>query len=191
MASTARRLITVDEFLTLEFSGQEGFRVELDNGVISMMAGGSLHHARVQRTLIALLFIALKGSECSPFGSDIGVRTHNLSLRYPDVSILCGHDDARSNDLFEVGDPRVVFEILSPSTRQIDLEVKLHEYCSTSSLEAIVYIDIDAEQIRHLRRRTDGGWDDDTLKSGADLAFPSLGVSLAWQDIFGSSSPDI
>jgi Uma2 family endonuclease len=187
MATSARRLITVDEFLTLEFSGEEGFRVELDNGVISMMAGGSLRHARIQRTLIGLLFAALKGSPCSPFGSDVGVRTHDLSLRYPDLSILCGHDDSSSDNLFEVDDPRVVIEILSPSTRRLDLDVKLHEYCSTPSLEAIAYIDPDAETIRLLRRRPDRGWDDEDLKSGEALAVPSLGISLTWQDIFARS----
>ena len=65
MASAARKLLSVDEFLELEFSGMEGFRVELDNGVISMMAGGSARHARIQRNLIATLYQKLKGSGCT------------------------------------------------------------------------------------------------------------------------------
>jgi Uma2 family endonuclease len=184
MASAAKRLITVDEFLALEFSGMEGFRVELDNGVISMMAGGSLGHGRVQRNLIGLLFAALRGSACGPFGSDTGIRTHDLSLRYPDVSIICGHEDAESDGLFEVRDPKVVFEILSPSTRKIDLEIKLREYCATASLVAIVYIDPEAETIRLLRRSDARGWDDEDLQPGMPLTLPSLGVSLTWQDVF-------
>jgi Uma2 family endonuclease len=184
MATAARRLITVDEFLTLEFSGEEGFRVELDNGVISMMAGGDLRHARIQRNLIGLLFAALKGSGCSPYGSDVGVRTHDLSLRYPDVSIVCGHDDGQSDALREIKDPRVVFEVLSASTSHIDLDVKLREYCATPSLDLIVYIDPELQSIRLLRRRDDRGWEDEVLKAGNLLALPGLGASLAWNDIF-------
>lgn len=187
MASAARRLITVDEFLTLEFSGDEGFRVELDNGVISMMAGGNIRHALIQRNLIGALFAALKGSGCSPFGSDVGVRTHDLSLRYPDVSILCGHDGGGSDDLYEVKDPRAVFEVLSSSTRRIDLDVKLREYCATSSLEMIVYIDPEAETVRFLRRRADRGWDDEEMNRGDLLNLPTLGVSLTWNEIFARS----
>jgi Uma2 family endonuclease len=184
MATAARRLITVDEFLTLEFSGEEGFRVELDNGVISMMAGGDLRHARIQRNLIGLLFMALKGSACSPYGSDVGVRTHDLSLRYPDVSIICGHDDNESDVLREISDPRAVFEVLSSSTRHLDLDIKLREYCSTPSLDLIVYIDPEVEAIRLLRRRDDRGWEDETLKVGDALTLPGLGVTLSWSEIF-------
>jgi Uma2 family endonuclease len=184
MASAARRLITVDEFLTLEFSGAEGFRVELDNGVISMMAGGSVRHARIQRNLIGLLYASLKGSGCSPYGSDVGVRTHDLSLRYPDVTIICGHNDEQSDALFEIDNPRVVFEILSPSTRRLDLETKLQEYCATVSLDAIIYIDPDAETIRILRRNADRGWDDREVEPGADVVLTSLGVTLSRADIF-------
>ena len=187
MASAARRLITVDEFLTLEFSGEEGLRVELDNGVISMMAGGNLRHARIQRNLIGRLFMALQGSGCGPFGSDVGVRTHDLSLRYPDVSILCGHEEDESDGLYEINDPRAVFEILSPSTHRIDLDVKLREYCSTSSLEAIVYIDPEAETVRMLSRRADRGWDDAELNSGEKLVLSAFGVSLSWLEIFARS----
>jgi Uma2 family endonuclease len=184
MASAARRLITVDEFLTLEFSGAEGFRVELDNGVISMMAGGSLRHARIQRNLIGLLYASLKGSGCSPYGSDVGVRTHNLSLRYPDVSIICGHDDARSDALWEIDDPCVVFEILSPSTRRLDLDTKLLEYCATTSLDAIVYIDPEAETIRLLSRSTNRGWDDREIEAGGDIVLATLELKLGWTDVF-------
>jgi Uma2 family endonuclease len=184
MASAARRLITVDEFLTLEFSGAEGFRVELNNGVISMMAGGSLRHARIQRNLISLLYTSLKGSGCSPYGSDVGVRTHDLSLRYPDVTIMCGHDDEQSDGLFEIDDPHVVVEILSPSTRRLDLDTKLPEYCATASLDAIIYIDPDAETIRLLLRNVDRGWRDTELAAGEDVVLASLGVTLAHGGIF-------
>jgi Uma2 family endonuclease len=184
MATAARRLITVDEFLTLEFSGAEGFRVELDNGVISMMAGGSLRHARIQRNLIGLLYAALKDSGCSPYGSDVGVRTHDLSLRYPDVTIMCGHSDERSDALFEIDDPRVVIEILSPSTRRLDLDTKLHEYCATVSLDAIIYIDPDAEAIRLLLRNADRSWCDRQVEPGTDVVLPTLDVTLRWADVF-------
>ena len=184
MASAARKLLSVEEFLELEFSGDEGFRVELDNGVISMMAGGSARRARIQRNLIAVLYQDLKGTECSPYGSDVGVRTHGLSLRYPDVSVFCGRDEAENDLRREFDDPRVVIEILSPSTTRLDLEVKLPEYCATPSLEGIVYIDPAGETVQVFRRTSGRGWIDQMFRSGDRIDIPGLNTHLDWADIF-------
>ena len=105
MATNARRLLTVEEFLEIEFTGNEGHCLELDNGAIRLMAGGSAAHARVQTNILGNLFARLKGSGCSPYGSDMGVRTHDLSLRYPDVSVFCGRESPENDKLKHKFDP--------------------------------------------------------------------------------------
>lgn len=187
MATSAKRLLTVDEFLQLEFSGDEGRRVELDNGRIRMMAGGSGEHARVQKNIFGALFVALRGSPCSPYGPDMGIRTHDLSLRYPDVSVFCGRDSTENDKLLEFDDPRVVVEVLSPSTKDQDEGVKLHEYCAIASLQAIIYVDPVAETIRLLTRTDARGWSDETIAPGGHVPLAELGVSLAWAEIFARS----
>ena len=185
MATAAKRLLTVDEFLSLEFSGDEGRRVELSNGIIRMMAGGSAAHARIQSNVFGALFVALRGTGCSPYGPYMGVRTHDLSLRYPDASVFCGRDDPANDKLLEFDDPRLVVEILSPSTRDEDNGVKLREYQAMTSLDAILYVDPEAETIRLLTRTAGRGWNDDDPPKGAAVVLAELGVALTWDEIFG------
>lgn len=185
MATTAKRLLTVDEFLQLEFSGDEGRRVELDNGRICMMAGGSGEHARVQKNIFGALFIALRGTGCAPYGPDMGIRTHDLSLRYPDVSVFCGRDAEANDKLLEWDDPRVVVEVLSPSTKDQDERVKLHEYCAVASLDAILYADPVAKKLRLLTRTGARGWSDIEIATGATATLPTLNIVLTWEDVFG------
>jgi Uma2 family endonuclease len=184
MATAARRLLTVEEFLALEFSGDEGRRIELSNGTIRLMAGGSIAHARVQQNISGLLFVALRESLCSPFGPDMGVRTHDLSLRYPDVSVFCGRDDPEFDKLLECNDPKLIVEVLSPSTKREDIGIKLPEYQSIASLDAILYVDPDAETIRLLTRTSSRGWSDENVEDGKDIILQALGVKLAWNDVF-------
>jgi Uma2 family endonuclease len=184
MASAARRLLTVEEFLELEIELEGVPRIELDNGVIWAMAGGSAAHNRVQSNVMGILFQRLQGSGCRPYGPDMGVRVHDLSLRYPDISVFCGRDGPENDKLKQFDDPKLVVEILSPSTRRKDEDVKLPEYRSISSLDAILYIDPDAETVQLSTRTAGGGWRDVELEANHDVVLVALGVSLTRAEIF-------
>jgi Uma2 family endonuclease len=182
MATLATHLTTVDEFLGMAFDTDE--RYELDNGVVRLMAGGTAIHARIQTNVLVALAGKLAGTGCSPFGPDMGVQTHQLSLRYPDVSVFCGRDGQENDRLKAFDDPKLVVEILSHATRTRDIEVKLPEYRSVASLDAILYIDPD-DQTVHLETRDEArGWGVTTYAKGDQVELPQLGVALAWNEIF-------
>jgi Uma2 family endonuclease len=179
-------LITVDEFLKMDFGPDR--KAELVGGVIRMMGGGTRVHARVQANLVYHLMLALKGSSCRPFGSDMAVRINGTELRYPDVSVYCGEQQTPEYDLDLAGtDPTVVFEVLSPSTKRIDQQAKLPDYQSVRSIKTIVYIDPVGELIRTIVRSGDLGWIDSGLKQVEALELASLGVSIPARDIFARS----
>ncbi len=184
MATAARRLLTVEEFLELDIELEGVPRIELDNGVILAMAGGSGTHNRVQGNVMGVLFQRLKGSGCRPYGPDMGVRAHDLSLRYPDVSVFCGRDGPENDKLKQFDDPKLIVEILSPSTRRKDMDVKLPEYRAIHSLEAILYIDPDAESVQLSMRTSGGGWRDFEVSTDEDVALPSLNIILTREEIF-------
>lgn len=186
MATLAKRLITVEEFLDIEWDDSDT-KAELDNGVIRimrMMAGGSGMHSRVQINIISTLRVKLKGSGCRPHGSDMAVLTGDYSVRYPDASVFCGRDGADSDKLKVFDDPRLLVEVLSPTTRTQDLEVKLPEYRALRTLKTILLIDPEEETIRLLKRDTAGEWTDEKLERGADVELSDLTITLTWDDIF-------
>lgn len=179
LALTDPRLLTAEEFYQIDFGPD--LKAELDNGVIRMMAGGTRDHARVQANITAFLRTNLRGSGCRPYGSDMSVRAHDLSVRYPDVTVDCGSPEDRGDDT-RLTAPRAIFEVLSPSTRDLDLRVKSEEYRALPTVDTIVFVDPDAETVI-VHQRIANGWNQ-TLPAPADVPLPSLGVTLPHAEIF-------
>lgn len=180
MATRSDRLLTADEFLQIDFGPD--LKAELDRGVIRMMGGGVYGHSRIQMNLWGFLRAALRGSSCRPHGSDMAVRVRDSSVRYPDATIDCAADSAKQRDRV-LSDPRVIMEVLSPSTRDDDLGVKLAEYRLLSSVEVIAFIDPDDETLATTRRTPAGGWTDPVF-TRQDLAILSLDLIIPHAEIF-------
>ncbi len=174
-------LVTADEFLLMDFGER---KAELDNGVIRMMAGGTRRHSTVQINIIAALRAKLRGSGCQPQGPDMATRTHDISVRYPDVSVFCGKGGEAFDDDIKDDSPRVLFEILSNGTARTDLKVKLEEYKALPSVDTIVYVDIGTERLRVVQRTGPDAWADQNHREPHDIALPALGVTLTNDEIF-------
>lgn len=99
-APPAYPLLTAEEFFEIDFGEH---KAELDNGVIRIMAGGGRRHARVSGNILLALASRLRGSGCAAYPSDMAVRTCKRSVRYPDVSVYCGREDA----LFDIANERL------------------------------------------------------------------------------------
>lgn len=175
-------LLSAAQFLEIDFG--VGVKAELDHGTIRMMVGGSAIHARVQSNVSGWLRTALRGTGCRPFGPDMGVRTHNLSVRYSDVSVFCGRDDAAFDNEKAFDDPRVIFEILSGSTACTDLRVKLEEYKMLPSIDTIVFVDTVAERVRIVQRTGPGAWSDVRAMQPQDVDLPSVNAVVPHSEIF-------
>ena len=175
----AYRRVTVREFLEMELGDA---KAELVDGMILMMAGGSARHAAIAANLIGSLMARLRGSGCRSYGSDLAIRTGDDSIRFPDVSVYCRDDLAATGNAKLLGVPRVVFEVLSPSTASNDQITKLAEYLSLPGLKAVVFIDPENERARIIEpaAERDAAW----LPVGSDLDLPMLGISLPHSEIF-------
>jgi Uma2 family endonuclease len=185
MATLATHLVTAEEFLGMEF--ETDCRFELDNGVVRMMGGGTARHARIQANLLTSLARQLKGSGCEPFGPDMGLRNHRLSVRYPDVTVYCGRSGPENDKMKAFDDPKMVIEVLSPSTRTRDIEVKLPEYRAMESIEAILYVDPDDESMHLETRDSDRNWTVSSCGAGGELTVDTLNLALTGAEVFARS----
>jgi len=175
------RLLTAEEFLEIDFGPD--LKAELEDGVIRMMTGGTRRHNRIQVNLIAALRPRLRGSGCRPNGTDTAVRTHGMSVRYPDVSVTCGQTVA--DDERDVAyDPRLIVEILSPSTQRSDRTTKLNEYKALASVDTIVLVDPTAERLHVFQRTGPHGWAETDHPDPVDLHLPALGLTVPHDEIF-------
>ncbi len=179
----AYRKITADEFLAMDFGTDKRF--ELEDGVIVMMAGGTEAHAWVQLNILSWLRQRLRGTSCRPYGPDMAMQISETEIRYPDISIYC--DQPPRDELADrrkLSDPRVVIEVLSPSTTQLDQGTKLEEYKSIASIRTIAFVDPINEMCRTVERQGPYGWMDSVFSGQTGIVIPSIDLLIPHVEIF-------
>jgi Uma2 family endonuclease len=130
--------MTLEEYLKFEEKSPQ--RHEFINGVLFAMTGPSVAHARITTNLAIAIGTHLKGGPCEVFASDLKViisRDVNEIGYYPDVVVDCRPD---TRDTHFVRDPKLVVEVLSPSTQHIDRREKLQNYRLIDSVEEYVLV---------------------------------------------------
>ncbi len=181
MSEPAQKPWSVEAF----FAWQEGRveRYELVNGFpVRMMTGARNVHDDIVVNVLAELRTQLRGSGCRPFTADGSVETRPGQIRRPDVGVDCGQRDP--ND-YKAALPRLIVEVLSPSTRDFDTFGKLDEYKEVASLEHILLIEPNTPLVvmwfrdagRLWRERRSEGLD-------ANVDLPELSLTLPLRAIY-------
>jgi Uma2 family endonuclease len=162
----ALKRYTEEEYLALEREAEE--RHEYLDGQIFVMAGESLPHGDISTNLVAELRNQLKGSPCRLLSKDMKVRSGPLPKRrnsskglfsYPDAVIVCGEPQFLDERRDVLINPKVIIEVLSPSTEAFDCNEKFRRYRSFSpSLTDYLLIAQDKPVIQHFAKREDGLW---------------------------------
>ncbi len=140
-----------EEYLALERAAE--FKSEYINGEIVAMAGESPNHGRLKSDVNRIIGNQLVGKICETFTSDTKVRTPGINIfGYPDVVVVCGelifHD--RFKDV--IINPKVIIEVLSPSTELYDRGEKFASYRQLESLTDYLLISQDKPLIEHYVR---------------------------------------
>jgi Uma2 family endonuclease len=157
MASNPKQRFTPEEYLELERKAE--FKSEYLDGQIYAMAGASPAHCVITPNLTSELVSQLGETPCQVFSSDMKVRTTYKGLySYPDLSVVCGepifHDDKQDILI----NPKVIFEVLSPSTEAFDRGAKFFRYQIIDTFTDYVLIAQDEPRLEHFIRQQDGGW---------------------------------
>lgn len=183
MAGPAIRRMTPEEFFEWQL-GQDGL-YELVDGVpvphVKMMTGASVQHDRATVNIIVSLGSQLRGSGCRPTTDDIALRTSIATLRRPDITVECGE---LVRDTYESRSPRLVVEVLSPSTSSVDRFRKLDEYRRHPTLRCILLVETRFPSAL-LYRRVGETWEPETYEAMSDIIdLPEIGARLALADIY-------
>lgn len=183
MGGTASKLMTPEEFFTWQLGQEDLYELVEGNPVkmLKMMTGASFRHDLMVVNVITLLRSQLRDGPCRPTTADIGIRTKIKSLRRADVMVEC---DPTIDAGHEARAPKLVVEVLSPSTTNIDQFRKLEEYKAHPSLAYILLIDTVVPKAA-LYARSDTGRDVTDFEGlHGEIALPAIGAALAMADIF-------
>ena len=184
MSSHALNYISPEEYLERERAADT--KHEYVHGEMVAMAGGSPRHAMVIANVTGALWTRLQAGGCTAFSSDlrIAVRWGEL-IAYPDVSVVCGDlqyvDDRRDT----VTNPRVIVEVLSPSTKNFDRGEKSRLFRLMPSIAEFLLIEQEPVEIEHYRKQPNGDWLLTTIRDrDAMIRLESLGCELPVADIY-------
>lgn len=175
---------TFEQYLELEEIAQ--VRHEFYDGEIYAMAGGTPEQAAMAATITTLLGRQLAG-DCRVYSSDLRVRVLATGLAtYPDVTVVCGPSERDPASPTHVVNPRLVVEVLSPSTADYDRGEKLQHYQQVPSLQAVVLVDHERERI-DVWSRTASGWQTKTHQPGSVVTLAAVGAELTVDDVFSAA----
>ncbi|MEI7711923.1 MAG: Uma2 family endonuclease [Rhodospirillales bacterium] len=183
MSATAEKPWTVDRFFAWQERRSE--RYELVNGLpLRMMAGAKNVHDDIVVNLVAELRNQLRGSGCRPFTGDGAIETIPGQIRRPDAGVDCGRRDPNG---LKAATPKMVAEVLSPSTRDVDTLAKLAEYQLVETIDHILLIEPNAAEAMHWFRGEGRRWSREIVEGiDSTVALTSIGVTLKLSELYES-----
>ena len=185
---------TEDEYLALERASQE--RREYVDGQIYLMAGESEAHGTICVNLTVEIGSQLKGTPCRAFSKDTKVRSGPLpKTRYsaeglysfPDLLVVCGKAQYLDEHRDVLLNPRVIIEVLSPSTEAFDRTDKFARYRKhLDSLTDYVVVAQSQPLVEHFARDDNGDWviAATATELSASVAINSIGCTHRLVDVY-------
>lgn len=180
-ADPGLRLMSVEEYL--QFEEKATLRHEYINGGVYAMSGVTLAHNRITFQLATAISGRLRTGPCKVFLNDVKLRLElgsDMIFYYPDVIVACRPEEWGANF---VRNPKLVVEVLSPSTQHIDRREKSLNYHRAAIEEYVILSQTERQAILH---RYGGRWDLEVASGpGAVLQLRSLGLSIPIEEVYG------
>lgn len=163
--------MTVEEYL--KFDADASAKHEYVRGHVFAMSGSTEAHNVICSNLVAAIHGSLRGTGCRVFSTDMRVRIETANcFYYPDVVVTCEPYDGRS--VFKKA-PRLIVEVLSPSTKHVDSREKLVAYKELPSLAQYVIVHQNRVKIEVHTRVSATSWESVFLAGRSDeLALQAL-----------------
>jgi len=142
--------MTVDEYLA--WAEEHPGRYELLDGTVFAMPPEGAGHAEKKAAVHAALLAGIRARHlaCHALPDGMTVRIDDTTAYEPDALVYCGPKLAPS--ALEVPNPLIVVEVLSPSTRHIDLSAKLADCFRLPSIAHYLIVDPEKPRIVHHAR---------------------------------------
>lgn len=175
---------SIEEYLEMEEVSEE--RHEYYQGEIFAMSGPKVPHGIISGNTFLALGNKLKGKPYRPFNGEQRIHIEkNTLFTYPDIFVVCGEIETRNNDNWNILNPTVIVEILSPSTRDYDRGQKFKLYRDIPTLKEYVLIDSESINVEIFFLNTHGNWELTEYKSIEDwFILNSIQVKLELKEIY-------
>ena len=178
-----KKLYTFEEYLALEEASET--RYEYWDGEVFAMAGTTRRHNVLVQNLTRLLYPFVRKNGCQTFAESVKQEIWKRQRYvYPDVIYTCDPDDISADDDKWVKNPSLLIEVLSDSTRGVDLHTKRLAYFNLISLQAYVLLAQNQCQAEVFERANDF-WTYRIFRNLNDqIRLQTLGIELVLSEVY-------
>ena len=151
------KFVTVEEYLEMDRNSTE--RHEYYEGQVFLMVGASPAHNLITTNIAGELRQRLKGGDCKVYSNaqKISNKTGS-SFFYPDIFVQCGKPVFYDDKQDVIVNPKLIIEVLSPSTKDYDRGQKFLKYQQTSTLIDYILVSQEQPEIEHRYKQNNGIW---------------------------------
>jgi len=170
----------------IEIAVRSTQRLEFWAGTILDMSGGSPRHSAICSNITGLLHAQLREHPCRAY--DANLRVHSVVANratYADITVVCGEleRDPADKTRQTVLNPKVIIEVLSPSTEKDDRGAKLDCYKTIGSVDLVILVAQDRMQLTVHRRQSDGSYRQAIHDAGI-IELPEIACSLSIPEVY-------
>jgi Uma2 family endonuclease len=157
MTAMPEPLLTPEEYLARERRAET--KSEYLRGEMFAMTGASREHNLIAGNVSRQLGQQFRKRRCEVYQGDMRVKVSSTGLyTYPDVAVVCGEPEFEDRQVDTLLNPKVLVEVLSPSTADYDRGGKFTHYRSLPSLAEYVLISQDRPLVEHYVRQGEDAW---------------------------------
>jgi len=177
--------MTVEDFLALDRERLDQ-KYEFRNGQMVAMSGGSTNHGILIGNTYALIHPHLRKGPCFAFVESTLKVEDDCHL--PDIMVTCNEQDLTENKTY-IEHPKLVIEVLSPTTEKYDRMDKVWIYTQCPSIQEYVLINWDIMIVQKMTRKGTEGldtiqWIDRFYNQGESLELETIGLTIRVDDIY-------
>lgn len=184
MGALPKSKLTIPEFFAWWDRSREEGRFELVDGEVRAMGRDRVGHNRAKTTVFRVLADAISaaGIPCEAFTDGIGVTRNNRNFRLPDVLVNCGPVEPEATI---APNPLVVVEIVSPSSEERDVHIKLAEYFEIASIRHYLILYPGRSLVVHHSRNAGTGRIEAAFASSGSILLDPPGISVSVAQLLG------
>src|SRR5258708_39838247 len=185
MVARRHEHMTVENFLALDRENLDR-KYAFVNGEMVAMSGGTINHGTLLSNTHALIQVHLRKNPCRVF-SESTLRIED-DCHLPDIMVTCNEQDLTENKTY-IEHPKLVIEILSPTTEKYDRMDKVWIYTQCPSIQEYVLVNWDIMIVQKMTRKGTEGldtiqWIDRFYNQGESVELETIGLTIRVDDIY-------
>lgn len=160
--------------------------VEYLAGVAYPRYGRSKHHNQISMNIVLPMHDTSEATGCRVLMSQMRVHVADDTICYPDVVVTC---DPTDRDEWTLFNPRLIVEIESHETMEIDRGAKCEAYLQVPSLRTYLIVSESEHRLERIwRDRVEDSWRRERIREGV-VPLPCPDVELTVEQIYRNVPP--